>query len=37
MGIIVSERLSIQTGQNPHNEAYLAVKAGKLGHLFDKD
>ena len=37
MGIVVSERLSIQTGQNPHNEAYLAVKAGKLGHLFDKD
>lgn len=37
MGIVVSERIALQTGQNPHNEAYLAVKAGKLGHLFDKN
>jgi GTP cyclohydrolase II len=36
IGITVSERIALQTGQNPHNEGYLAVKAGKLGHLFDK-
>jgi GTP cyclohydrolase II len=36
MGVTVSERLSIQTGENSHNEAYLAVKARKLGHLFEE-
>lgn len=34
-GIVVVERLSLNVGQNPHNEKYLATKAGKLGHLFD--
>lgn len=35
MGIHVVERLSHQTGRNPHNAKYLATKQGKLGHLFD--
>ena len=35
LGFEVSERLSIQTGQNPHNEKYLATKLGKLGHLLN--
>lgn len=34
-GITVAERLPLNVGQNPHNEKYLATKAGKLGHLFD--
>jgi GTP cyclohydrolase II len=33
--IDVVERISLQTGQNPHNAKYLATKAGKLGHMFD--
>ncbi len=32
--IDVVERIPLQTGQNPHNERYLATKGGKLGHLF---
>lgn len=36
LGIDVSERLPIETGQTPHNAKYLATKAGKLGHLFDQ-
>ena len=32
-GIRVIERIPIQCGRNPHNDAYLATKAGKLGHL----
>jgi GTP cyclohydrolase II len=36
MGFQVSERIPLQTGKNPHNVAYLATKAGKLGHLFDE-
>lgn len=35
LGIGVSERIPLRTGQNPHNEKYLSTKAGKLGHLFD--
>lgn len=35
LGFIVSERVALQTGRNPHNRNYLATKAGKLGHLFD--
>lgn len=31
--IDVLERIPLHTGQNPHNEKYLATKAGKLGHL----
>lgn len=37
IGITISERISLQTGENPHNEAYLSVKAGKLGHLFNNN
>jgi len=32
-GIEVLERIPIECGRNPHNEGYLATKAGKLGHL----
>jgi len=35
LGIEVSERLPLQTGQNSHNEKYLQTKQGKLGHLMD--
>ena len=35
LGITVSERIALQTGHNPHNKHYLAIKAGKMGHLFD--
>ena len=35
MGIHVTERREIHTGENPHNEKYLQTKAGKLGHLFN--
>ena len=34
LGIVVSPRIPIETGQNGHNARYLATKAGKLGHLF---
>lgn len=33
LGIVVSERVPIETGHNRHNESYLAVKVSKLGHL----
>lgn len=36
LGVEVAERISLATGQNPHNEKYLATKAGKLGHLMGK-
>lgn len=32
-GVQVVERISLQTGSNPHNEKYLLTKAGKLGHM----
>ncbi len=35
-GFEVSERMPLQTGKNPHNVAYLATKAGKLGHMFEE-
>jgi GTP cyclohydrolase II len=35
-GIEVVERIPLQTGQNPHNEKYLATKAGKLGQLMSE-
>lgn len=31
-GIEVVERIPLQSGRNPHNEAYLRAKAEKLGH-----
>ena len=37
LGIEVVERIAIRTGQNPHNQRYLDTKAGKLGHLMDRD
>jgi GTP cyclohydrolase II len=36
LGIEVLDRQPLQTGHNDHNARYLATKAGKLGHLFDK-
>lgn len=36
MGITVAERISHQTGRNPHNARYLETKRGKLGHLFEE-
>lgn len=35
LGIDVVERLSHQSGRNPHNTKYLATKKGKLGHLLE--
>ena len=35
LGLVVAERLSHDTGRNPHNQRYLETKQGKLGHLFD--
>ncbi|MDO6584441.1 GTP cyclohydrolase II [Salipiger sp. 1_MG-2023] len=32
-GIAVSERVPLKVGENPFNEAYLATKAAKSGHL----
>lgn len=32
-GIVVSERIELKVGANPHNEKYLATKVGKLGHF----
>lgn len=34
-GVEVVERLPLRAGDNPHNERYLATKAGKLGHWMD--
>ncbi len=34
-GLDIVERVSLYTGKNPHNEKYLATKAGKLGHMMD--
>ena len=34
LGVKVVERISLETGSNPHNEKYLETKAGKLGHMF---
>lgn len=33
IGIEVVERKPLRVGDNPHNEKYLATKAGKLGHM----
>ena len=32
-GLTVSERVPLKVGENPHNQAYLATKARKSGHL----
>ncbi len=34
LGIAVTERVSIETGLNSHNEGYMAIKGSKMGHLF---
>ena len=36
MGIAVAERVPLHTGHNPHNQHYLATKAGKLGHMMER-
>jgi GTP cyclohydrolase II len=33
MGILVVDRIPLQTIENPHNRQYLATKASKLGHM----
>jgi len=33
LGIEVTERLPLLTGENPHNRHYLATKRDKLGHI----
>jgi GTP cyclohydrolase II len=33
LGFAVIERIPLETPHNPHNQKYLATKAGKLGHL----
>jgi GTP cyclohydrolase II len=33
LGVEVVERIALETPHNPHNQHYLATKAGKLGHL----
>ncbi len=33
MGIPVASRVPLQIDHNPHNQKYLATKAGKLGHM----
>ncbi|MHA6495191.1 GTP cyclohydrolase II [Pseudomonas borbori] len=33
MGVRVSARVPLQIDHNPHNQKYLATKAGKLGHM----
>ncbi|BFM13328.1 GTP cyclohydrolase II [Simiduia litorea] len=35
VGVPVVERISHQTGRNPHNAKYLETKKGKLGHLLE--
>jgi GTP cyclohydrolase II len=32
-GMTITERVPVECGRNPHNTAYLATKADKLGHL----
>jgi len=34
-GIEITERVPVESGRNPHNEAYLRAKAAKLGHLLN--
>jgi GTP cyclohydrolase II len=32
-GVMVVERVPVERGRNPHNEAYLDTKVAKMGHL----
>ncbi len=34
-GLIVLERVPLQTGENPHNRAYLRTKHDKMGHMLE--
>ena len=34
-GIVVTERIPLQCGANPHNQRYLDAKSAKLGHMLD--
>lgn len=36
LGVVVAERIALQTGRNPHNARYLETKRGKLGHLLNE-
>ena len=36
LGINVTQRQSLEVGENSHNKSYLATKASKLDHLFGK-
>lgn len=36
-GLRVVERVPLQTGHNPHNQKYLATKAGKMGHMMQPE
>jgi GTP cyclohydrolase II len=36
-GVHVVERIALLSGHNEHNQGYLAVKAARMGHLFDTD
>lgn len=33
LGLTITERLPLLTGENPHNQHYLATKRDKLGHI----
>ncbi len=35
LGVEVSQRISHETGRNPHNINYLDTKKGKLGHMLN--
>ncbi|MFC5458890.1 GTP cyclohydrolase II [Massilia niabensis] len=34
-GVPIVERIALVSGHNHHNQGYLAVKAARMGHLFD--
>ncbi len=34
-GLLVAERIPLQTGENPHNMAYLRTKHDKMGHMLE--
>ncbi len=34
IGVEITERVPLQTGQNPHNERYIATKVWKMGHMY---
>ena len=36
LGLTITDRIPIETGKNDRNAKYLATKAAKLGHLFEK-